>query len=115
LSTPCVELPRNVWDELWISLGSLLRSYTAVHGLHQAREAAIEVNSCRIFAQFDRRWLALERTGANVTWKCEDGKSGTLQITQAGRLQSDTGEEQELDMAAEAWARELMGSSNDPE
>jgi hypothetical protein len=42
-----------------------------------------------------------------VTWKREDGSQGTLELTETGRLRSTTGEE-EMDMAAEAWSRELM-------
>jgi hypothetical protein len=37
----------------------------------------------------------------------ENGTSGELELTDHGRLRSDEGEE-EMDMAAEAWARELM-------
>ena len=33
--------------------------------------------------------------------------SGTLELTETGRLRSKSGEE-EMDMAAETWARELM-------
>jgi hypothetical protein len=40
-------------------------------------------------------------------WKRDDGQNGMLELTEAGRLRSSTGEE-EMDMAAVAWARELM-------
>jgi hypothetical protein len=50
----------RVYVELWVSLASLLRSYTAVHGLNGKRQATVELS------------------------------------------------EEEMDMAAEAWARELM-------
>jgi hypothetical protein len=49
----------------------------------------------------------LERNGAEIKWRREDGRSGMLELTEAGQLRSGTGEE-EMDMAAEAWARELM-------
>ena len=52
-------------------------------------------------------WLDLKRNGAQVMWKRDDGRNGMLELTEAGRLRSSTGEE-EMDMAAEAWARELM-------
>jgi len=42
-----------------------------------------------------------------VTWKRESGSAGTLELTDTGRFRSSTGEE-EMDMAAEGWARELM-------
>jgi hypothetical protein len=37
----------------------------------------------------------------------EDGSCGELELTEAGRLKNGQGEE-EMDLAAEAWARELM-------
>ena len=93
--------------ELWVSLGSLLRSYTALHGLRDNRQAAVEQDDDRIVARHGDRWIELRRSGAAVTWKRESGSEGTLELTEAGRLRSSTGEE-EMDMAAESWARELM-------
>jgi predicted RNA binding protein YcfA (HicA-like mRNA interferase family) len=96
-----------LWAELWISLASLLRSYTAVHGLSGNLQALIEQDEERILAQHGEKWMELRRDGAHVTWKREDGSRGTLELTEAGRLRSGTGEE-EMDLAAEGWARELM-------
>jgi hypothetical protein len=93
--------------ELWVSLGSLLRSYTALHGLRGNRQAEVDQDDERIVARHGDKWIELRRSGTAVTWKCESGIQGTLTLTEAGRLQSGTGEE-EMDMAAEAWARELM-------
>jgi len=52
----------------------------------------------------------LGRDGSKVTWQREDGRSGMAELTEAGGLRSDTsnGFEEEMDMVAEAWARELM-------
>lgn len=96
-----------VWSELWVSLASLLRSYTAVHGLNGSRQATVELGENRILVRCGERWLDLEREVATVTWKRNDGGSGKLELTEAGRLRGNSGEE-EMDMAAEAWARELM-------
>jgi hypothetical protein len=93
--------------ELWVSLGSLLRSYTALHGLSGNRLAEIEQDGQRILARHGDRWLELKRSAATVKWKREDGREGALELTETGRLRSKTGEE-EMDMAAEGWARELM-------
>jgi len=97
----------RVWSELWFSLASLLRSYTAVHGLSGNRQAAVEQDEERIVACQAGRRLQLTRQGAIVTWKREDGSQGTLEMTETGRLRGQAGEE-EMDMAAEAWARDLM-------
>ncbi len=97
----------ELFRELWVSLASLLRSYTAVHGLRGNRQAAIEHDEHRIMARHGKQWLELNRTGATVLWNREDGSHGALELTETGRLRSKTGEE-EMDLAAEAWARDLM-------
>ena len=97
----------HLWVELWVSLASLLRSYTAAHGLNANRQATVELGEERITVRHGDSWLELERDGAQVRWRREDGTSGLLELTEAGRLR--TGErEEEMDMVAEAWARELM-------
>ena len=107
MSTPCLYLLEEIWGELWLSLASLLRSYTAVHGLNGKRQATIEHDGERIVASYGEKWLELKRNGASVSWKREDGSLGMLELTETGRLRSCTGEE-EMDLAAEQWARELM-------
>ena len=108
---PCDDIlianDESIYAELWTSLASLLRSYTAVHGLHEGIEAAIEFGAHRITVNNGERWLHLERSNNAVTWTRENGTSGVLELTEHGRLRSPEGED-EMDMAAEAWARELM-------
>lgn len=100
-----------VWIELWVSLASLLRSYTAAHGLNGNRQATVELGETRIVVRHGDKRIELERDGANVSWVREDGSSGSLELTEAGTLRGpgigENGEE-EMDMMAEAWARELM-------
>lgn len=96
-----------VYAELWVSLASLLRSYTAAHGLNGDRQATVELGEERITVRHGDRWLDLKRDEAVVTWQREDGKSGVLELTETGRLKSSQSEE-EMDLAAEQWARELM-------
>ena len=110
--------PEQLYVELWVSLASLLRSYTAVHGLNGKRQATVELGEERITVRCGESWLDLRRDGANVDWQREDGRTGILEFTEAGRLRSrdprsqnrDLGhpDEEEMDMAAERWARELM-------
>lgn len=97
----------QLYVELWVSLASLLRSYTAAHGLNGDRQATVELGEERITVRHGEGWLDLQRKDATVTWKREDGRGGVLELTEAGTLRSATGEEA-MDMAAEAWARELM-------
>jgi hypothetical protein len=96
-----------VYAELWVSLASLLRSYTAAHGLNGTRQATVELGQERITVRYGDRWLDLKRNGPSVLWQREDERSGMLEFTESGRLQSSERDE-EMDMAAEAWARELM-------
>ena len=104
---PGLSVLDQVWSELWVSLTSLLRSYTALYGLSGSRQAVVESDEERIVVCQGVQRLELTRQGATVTWKREDGSQGTLEWTEAGRLRGQAGEE-EMDMAAEAWARDLM-------
>jgi hypothetical protein len=97
----------RVCAELWVSLASLLRSYTAAHGLNGGRQATVELSEERITVRYAEKWLDLQRSGERVNRLRENGSSGVLELTEAGTLRSETGEE-EMDLAAEAWARELM-------
>ena len=97
----------QLYVELWVSLASLLRSYTAVHGLNGDTQATVELGEEQIMVRHGNAWLDLIRNGAQVIWRREDGRRGMIELTEAGKLRSETGEE-EMDMAAEAWARELM-------
>ena len=107
MSTVSPEALDRLWSELWVSLASLLRSYTALHGLSGNRQATVEVDDGRILARHGGRWLKLTRTGAAILWEQSGGGRGELEMTETGRLRGGSGEE-EMDMAAETWARDLM-------
>src|ERR1035438_9763684 len=77
----------DVCFELWISLASLLRSYTALHGLNGNRQATTQVSDERIVVSRGSKQLHLERMGASIIWKREDGSRGTLKLTETGQLQ----------------------------
>ena len=99
----------QLYPELWVSLASLLRSYTAAHGLNKNKQATVELGEEQITVRHGDDWLHLERDGAQVRWNRENGATGLLQFTEAGRLKRHEGDhEEEMDMVAEAWARELM-------
>ena len=96
-----------LWAELWISLASLLRSYTAAHGLHLKREAVVELTDEQITVRHGEKWLRLIRRESNVTWTRENGSMGKLELTESGTLRCSTDEEA-MDQKAEHWAREIM-------
>ena len=129
-----VDSGERVYVELWVSLASLLRSYTAAHGLNGNRQATVELGEERITVRHGDAWLELNRRGPEIKWQREDGRSGVAELTEAGSLRipksqnrdpghpdlgppwiPDVGHpaggdpiEEEMDMVAEAWARELM-------
>ena len=96
-----------LYAELWTSLASLLRSYTAAHGLHLKREAMIELTEETITVRHGEKWLRLIRNHAILTWTRENGNMGTMELTESGTLRSDA-QEEAMDLAAEQWAREIM-------
>ena len=107
MSAACLDRSDQVWGELWVSLASVLRSYGAVHGLSRSLQVAIEHDEKRILARHGEKWLDLKRNGATVAWEREDGSHGMAELTETGRLRNNSSEE-EMDLAAEQWARELM-------
>jgi len=98
----------RLWAELWVSLASMLRSYTAAHGLNGKRQATVELGEEHIMVRNGERWMRLDRYETQVSWVRENGINGKLSFTIDGRLKDETGRDEELDMQAEAWARELM-------
>lgn len=98
----------HVYVELWVSLASLLRSYSSMHGLNGDRQATVELGEARITVRHGDKWLDLERDGAVIEWRREDGREGRMELTETGRLRSGNREE-EMDMVANDWAQELMG------
>lgn len=103
------ESTERVYVELWVSLASLLRSYTAAHGLNGNRQATVELGVDRITVRHGDAWLQLDRERATIRWRREDGRNGKLELMETGRLRDSTNAaEEEMDMVVEAWARELM-------
>ena len=103
----------QLYAELWVSLASLLRSYTAAHGLNGSKQATVELGEEQVLVRHGDNWLDLKRNGAEVSWHREDGRHGKLEFTEHGRLLETGADEheaegEEMDMAAERWARELM-------
>jgi hypothetical protein len=111
-----IESNEKLYVEFWVSLASLLRSYTAAHGLNGNRQATVELGEGKILVRQGDEWLSLERSGPQVRWQRPDGRAGQLEFTAAGQLRGETGEEglvgkeglEEMDMLAERWARDLM-------
>jgi hypothetical protein len=93
--------------EFWISLASLLRSYSALHSVSGTRQAEVETAEKTITVRHAEKSLLLMRHHATVTWTRENGCTGVMAFTDHGTLRSDDADEA-MDMVAEQWARELM-------
>lgn len=93
--------------EFWISLASLLRSYTALHGSGGNHQAEVEAADHTITVRQAEKQLILKRHHAIVTWTRENGSNGAMEFTDHGTLRSDEADE-EMDMVAEQMARELI-------
>jgi hypothetical protein len=114
ISQAAVSIPTALYGELWVSLASLLRSYTALHGLNHKQQATVELGEDVITVRAGEKWLRLARHEGEIAWSREDESKGLMRFTIQGSLLTHVGDEdmedveEEMDMRAESWARELM-------
>lgn len=92
--------------ELWTSWASLLWSYSAAHGLSSEQHAVVEVSEDRITVRHGMNWISFTAT----TFEQNDGTTVPFSLTEEGRAKLGTVEE-EMDIAAEQVARELILNS----
>lgn len=89
--------------ELWVSWGSLLRSYAAAHGLNSKQFAVIEFGEDEIVVRAGARWVRFTQDGMERS----DGRPESFALREDGRVELD-GRMDEMDFAAERVTRELM-------
>ncbi len=94
--------------ELWVSLASLLRSYTAAHGLNGTTQATVELSDDKIRVRCGQRWLSLTRRDGQIEGLTYQGASFRLRWSEAGDLLTETGDGLPMDLQAEQWSRELV-------
>ena len=81
----------------------MLRVYAAAHGLTSAHHAVVEVGADEIVLRVDTRWVRFTRAAMTTS----EGAMTTFEIAEDGSVL--VGERpEEMDMAAEAVARELF-------
>ncbi|HEY4010421.1 MAG TPA: transcriptional regulator [Acidobacteriaceae bacterium] len=109
MSTAAVGDPIDpaVARELWASFVSLLRSYTAAHGLNGTRQAVLEVSDDHLLVRAGERLLTVRVDGQHGSFVRETGPTTEFTIDDHGRVIMD-GNAEEMDMVAERLAREIM-------
>ena len=90
--------------ELWTSWASLLRSYAAAHGLNSPQHAVVEVTPEEITLRVGSRWLSTTDTELRQS----DGPALAFAIHENGTVSIAGAAEEEMDMAAERLAREML-------
>ena len=91
--------------ELWTSWASLLRSYAAAHGLNSKHHAVVEVGADEITLRVASRWLRF----THEMMELSDGGRSTFEMQEDGTIKLN-GIAEEMDLAAERLAREMMQS-----
>ena len=89
--------------ELWTSWASLLRSYAAAHGLNSRHHAVVEVGADEITLRVASRWLRFTQEALEFS----DGSRSAFKMEEDGTVKLN-GTTQEMDLAAEQLAREMM-------
>jgi len=93
--------------ELWTSWASLLRSYAAAHGMNSLHHAVVEVSADEITLRVNDRWLRF----TSSTMQGSHDAPQTFTLTEAGNVRIADGPAEEMDMAAERLAREMLRST----
>ena len=89
--------------ELWTSWASLLRSYAAAHGLNRRHHAVVEVGAVEITLRVGSRWLRF----THETLQDSEGRRFSFNMQEDGTVKLN-GIAEEMDLAAERLAREMM-------
>jgi hypothetical protein len=100
-----------VLTELWTSFASVLRSYSAAHGLNSTHQAVVEVSADAITIRVASRWLRIEHVNGKGTMLGSDGSVEHFELQEDGTLRFPDGDVSDMDHAAERIARELLAKA----
>jgi hypothetical protein len=100
-------LDSRLRTELWTSWASLLRSYAAAHGLNSRHHAVVEVGADEITLRVAGRWLRFTHDLVEDS----EGNRSSFSLEEDGTVKLN-GNTQEMDLAAEELAREMMHSES---
>ena len=97
-------LSERLHTELWTSWASLLRSYAAAHGLNATQHAVVEVSATEITLRVASQWLRFTETELHHS----DEAPIPFSLNENGTVTLNHGPEQEMDIAAEQFARDML-------
>jgi hypothetical protein len=100
-----VNIKDRLHRELWTSWASLLRSYAAAHGLNSRHHAVVEVGADEITLRVASRWLRFTHDLVEDS----EGNRSSFSLEEDGTVKLN-GTTEEMDLAAERLAREMMHS-----
>lgn len=105
--------PEQVNAELWTSFASLLRSYSAAHGMNSKHQAVIEVSPNSILMRVAEHWTGVVMQQGRVTVDQDCSESGSkdlrgLELRESGEFVLPNGEREDMDMFAERLACEIF-------
>ena len=103
--TRAVPVEDKLHRELWTSWASLLRSYAAAHGLNSRHHAVVEVGADEITLRVGARWLRF----THEELEDSEGQRFPFMLQEDGTVRMN-GIAEEMDLAAERLAREMMHS-----
>jgi hypothetical protein len=99
-----VNMNDRLHTELWTSWASLLRSYAAAHGLNSTHHAVVEVSANEITLRVNDRWLRFTPTEVQQS----NAAPTSFKLNENGTVTLNHQPEQEMDIAAEQFAREML-------
>lgn len=82
----------------------MLRSYAAAHGLNSTHHAVVEVSANEIILRVNDRWLRFTPTEVQQS----NATPTPFKLNENGTVTINHQPEQEMDMAAEHFAREIL-------
>jgi hypothetical protein len=100
-----VDKNKQLQIELWTSWASLLRSYAAAHGLSSRHHAVVEVGAEEITLRVGSRWLRF----THEIFEDSEEHRASFSLEEDGTVKLN-GIAEEMDLAAERLAREMMQS-----
>ena len=80
------QMDARVARELWNSFVSLIRSYTAAHGLNGTRQAVLEVSVDSLLIRAGERLLTIRFDGERGSFTRETGPATEFTLDEHGRL-----------------------------